>query len=174
MQPGDAPVDQLVACHLASTARGLAAALAALDPAGRRRVRALDRWYARWAAQVRDHLELLQVYVLPVLAERDVLDGVVLDAIASDHAWIDELVGDLGDAIGIVAFGLGEPELWLGRAAALADRLAALLAADADRQASLIVGLAHRERMPLVARPARFGTLIGRFRPDPVELLLTS
>jgi hypothetical protein len=174
MQPGTASADQLVACHLASTARGLAAALAALDPAGRRRVRALDRWYARWAAQVREHLELLQVYALPVLAERGVLHGDLLDAIASDHAWIDELVGDLGDAIGIVAFGLGEPERWLGRAAALADHLAAVLAADADRQAALIVSLAQPERRPLVARPTRFGGFIGRFRPDPLALLATS
>ena len=168
MQEGIAPVDQLTACRLSADARGLAAALAALGPSGRRHVRALDRWYARFAADVREHQELLQVEVLPVLGGRGIIDEELLEALAADHAWIDELVGDLGDAIGILAFGLGEPGLWLGRATVLADLLADLLGRDADRQADLLAGLEATDRDTLALRPRRLETLVNRFRPDPI------
>ena len=45
--------------------------------------------------------------VIPALAAPDALDQRSLDTIAADHAWIDQILSDLGDALGVLAFGLG-------------------------------------------------------------------
>jgi hypothetical protein len=164
-------IDELMACRLASTARGLVAALVALEPAERRHVRTLDRWYGRWAADVREHQELVQVYVLPRLAADGSLDERLLDELAAHHVWIDELVGELGDAIGILAFNLGDADRWRGRAISLAECLADQLRIDAERLGGLVPGVDAGLRRALAPRPARLSGWMNRLRPVPVAAL---
>ena len=59
----------------------------------------------------------------PALAARGALDQRALDTLADDHAWIDDLLGDLGDALGVLSFGLGAEAWWLGKASDLAAAL---------------------------------------------------
>jgi len=124
MSPNPASVDHLIGSALAASADDLARALTSVDPADRRRLRALDRWYAGFAGQVRARQDLVAEVVLPALAERGALAEHELEAVADQHVLVDELVGHLGDAIGILAFALGEPAAWHARATALAAELA--------------------------------------------------
>ena len=89
---------------------------ATVQPTDRRRQKALDRWFAGFAAQIRSHHELVDTLVVPSLAARGALDERSLDTLADDHAWIDELLCDLGDALGVLSFGLGAESWWLGKA----------------------------------------------------------
>ena len=101
---------------LAASALKLQRALDDLAPHDRRRQRALDRWFSGFAAQVRSHHELLDTMVVPALASRGALDQRSLDILAADHAWIDQMLGDLGDALGVLSFGLGAENWWVGKA----------------------------------------------------------
>ena len=116
----------------------------ASQPADRRRQRALDRWFAGFAAQVRRHHELHR---------HDGRAGARRPRRArragARHAgrrppWIDELLSDLGDALGVLSFGLGAEAFWIGKASRPRRRAAP----RAGRQ------LAREERLltPLVAR----------------------
>ena len=67
-----------------------------------------------------------------------------LDTLADDHAWIDELLGDLGDALGVLSFGLGAEAWWLGKASDLAAALATCSRASCSARSALLT--------PLVAR----------------------
>ncbi len=77
-QPAAAPsIDPatLVRRAILASATELAAALATVDPADRRRQKALDRWFSGFAGQVRSHHELLDSVVVPTLTARGALDG---------------------------------------------------------------------------------------------------
>lgn len=131
----------LVRRALLASATELATAVAQLTPADRRRQRALDRWFAGFAAQLRSHHELLDTYVVPTLAARGVLDAPALDMLAEDHCWIDELLSDLGDALGVLSFGLGAEAWWLGKAADLSASLRDVLRHQLAREESLLTPL---------------------------------
>lgn len=107
--------------------------------ADHRRHAALDRWFAGFAAEVRGHLDLLETGVLPRLSARGAIDDRDLDAVAADHLWIDHLLGELGDALGVLGFGLGEPAPWQARAAAVADELDLVLAGVMAREGRTLV-----------------------------------
>lgn len=111
-------------------------------PDERHRASALDRWFGGFAAEVRGHLELTETHVLPPLAFRGAIDDRELDAIAADHGWIDHLLGELGDAFGVLAFGFGDPVRWWSRAASLADELDLVLAGVISRERRTIAPLA--------------------------------
>ena len=49
----------------------------------------------------------MDTLVVPTLAARGALDDRSLDVIADDHSYVDELLSDLGDALGVLSFGLG-------------------------------------------------------------------
>jgi hypothetical protein len=134
----------LVRRALVASAAELVAALEALDPADRRRQRALDRWFSGYAEQLRRHHELSDSMVVPALAARGALDARALDTLAADHAWIDQLLSDLGDALGILSFGLGAEPWWIGKASDLAAALHHVLAGQLGREERLLT--------PLVAR----------------------
>lgn len=104
----------------------------------RRRLHALDRWFAGVAAEVRAHFEHNEMHVLPVLAERAAIDERTLETFAGDHAWADHLVGELGDALGVLAYGLGEDEVWMANAIAIADELALVLGGLVAREARVL------------------------------------
>ena len=70
--------------------------------------------------------------VVPALAARGALDQRSLDTLAADHAWIDQLLSDLGDALGILSFGLGAEAWWIGKASDLAVALHHVLAGPAE------------------------------------------
>lgn len=137
-------VASLVRRALLASASELVDALAALETADRRRQRALDRWFTGYADQVRRHHELLDSMVVPALTERGALDQRSLDTIAADHAWIDQLLSDLGDALGILSFGLGAETWWIGKASDLAVALHHVLAGQLSREERLLT--------PLIAR----------------------
>ncbi len=82
----------LVRRALLASAAELATALATVEPADRRRQKALDRWFSGFAAQVRSHHELLDSIVVPALTNRGALDEQALEQLAEDHSWIDELL----------------------------------------------------------------------------------
>jgi hypothetical protein len=105
----------------------------------RRRLHALDRWFAGVAAEVRAHFEHTEVHVLPVLAERAVIDERTLETFAGDHAWADHLVGELGDALGVLAHGLGESDVWITRAIEITDELALVLGGIVAREWRLLL-----------------------------------
>jgi Hemerythrin HHE cation binding domain len=144
-QPTDGP-DALgfVRQALAASSSELTAALHALDPADRRRQRALDRWFAGFASQLRRHHELVDTMIVPALASRGALDHRALDTMAADHAWIDQLLGDLGDALGVLSFGLGAETWWIGKATDLAGALEHVLTGQLSREQRLLAPLVGR------------------------------
>lgn len=125
---------------LASAAR-LRETTTGLDATDRRRHQALDRWFAGFAAEVRAHHEIVEVFVLPKLTARGAIDARTLDTIAADHAWVDHVVSELGDAIGILAFDLGDSADWLTTAARLAEQLELLLTGQLSRESRLVTPL---------------------------------
>jgi hypothetical protein len=127
-----------------ASARELDAALAIVDPADRRRQKALDRWFSGFAAQVRNHHEIIDTLVVPTLAARGGLDDRSLDIIADDHSYIDELLSDIGDALGVLSFGLGSESWWIGKASDLAGALAHVLAGQLQREERLLTPLMER------------------------------
>jgi hypothetical protein len=137
-------VASLVRRALLVSAGELVDALATSQAVERRRQRALDRWFAGYADQVRRYHELLDSMVVPALAARGALDQRTLDTIAADHAWIDQLLSDVGDALGILSFGLGAEAWWLGKASDLAASLQHVLAGQLSREERLL--------RPLIAR----------------------
>ena len=137
-------VASLVRRALLVSAGELVDALAAPPAAALRRQRVLDRWFAGYADQVRRYHELLDTMVVPALAARGALDQRALDTIADDHAWIDQLLSDVGDALGILSFGLGAEAWWIGRAADLAASLQHVLAGQLSRDERLLAPLIGR------------------------------
>lgn len=128
---------------LRTSAADLERALAELRPDDRRRQRALDRWFAGFATQLRRHHDLIETLVVPALAGRGALDQRALDVLAADHAWIDQLLGDLGDALGVLSFGLGDEEHWVRRSVDLAMALRHAVDGQLERE--------QRQLTPLVA-----------------------
>lgn len=128
----------LVRRAIVASAAELATALATVAPSDRRRQKALDRWFSGFAAQVRSHHELLDAVVVPTLTSRGGLDDRALDTLADDHAWIDELLSDLGDALGVLSFGLGAEAFWLGKAADLAATLKYVLHGQLAREEAML------------------------------------
>ena len=131
----------LVRRAILASAGELDAALRSVATDDRRRQKALDRWFAGFAAQVRNHHELLDTMVVPALSARGALDDRSLDIIADDHAYVDELLSELGDALGVLSFGLGAERWWLGKAGDLAGALAHVLAAQLEREERLLTPL---------------------------------
>lgn len=131
----------LVRRALLASATELSTALDAVAPADRRRQKALDRWFSGFAAQVRSHHELLDSVVVPTLAARGALDERALDTLADDHTWIDELLSDLGDALGVLSFGLGAEAFWVTKAADLAATLRHVLQHQLAREEALLTPL---------------------------------
>src|SRR5688572_1529500 len=76
----------LVRRAILASASELAGALASVAPSDRRRQKALDRWFAGFASQVRRHHELLDAVVVPTLTARGGLDEQALDRLADDHS----------------------------------------------------------------------------------------
>jgi hypothetical protein len=134
----------LVRRAILASARELDAALSTVNASDRRRQKALDRWFSGFAAQVRNHHELTDTIVVPTLAARGALDDRSLDILADDHSYIDELLSDLGDALGVLSFGLGSERFWIGKASDLAGALVHVLAGQLEREEHLLP--------PLVAR----------------------
>ena len=97
----------LVRRALLASATELSTALQTVQPTDRRRHKALDRWFAGFAAQIRRHHELIDTLVVPTLAARGALDERSARHARRRPRWIDELLGDLGDALGVLSFGLG-------------------------------------------------------------------
>jgi Hemerythrin HHE cation binding domain len=124
----------LVRRAILASASELEGALAKIDPSERRRQKALDRWFSGFAAQVRRHHELIDTLVVPALAARGALDDRTLDTIADDHSYVDELLSDLGDALGVLSFGLGAEALWVDKARELAAALAHVLDGQLGRE----------------------------------------
>jgi len=137
-------VTSLVRRALLASASELVDGLATLEPADRRRQRALDGWFAGFADQLRRHHELLDSIVVPALAGRGALDQRSLDTLAADHAWIDQLLSDLGDALGVLSFGLGAGAWWIGKASDLAVALQHVLAGQLSREERLLRPLVDR------------------------------
>ena len=129
---------------LIAGASGLAEALRRVEPTDGTQQKALERWFADFAAQVRSHLELVDTLVVPALAARGALEARDLDTIADDHAWTDELLGELGDALGVLSFGLGAEHWWLGKAADLAGSLEHVLTGQLTREDVLLSALVAR------------------------------
>jgi hypothetical protein len=134
----------LVRRAILASAVELEVALATIAPADRRRQKALDRWFSGFAAQVRRHHELIDTLVVPTLAARGGLDDHTLDTIADDHSYIDELLSDLGDALGVLSFGLGAEDLWIGKVCDVAAALVHVLTGQLARE--------ERTLTPLVSR----------------------
>ena len=145
----------LVRRAILASARELDAALVGAAPADRRRHKALDRWFAGFAAQVRNHHELVDTLVVPTLAARRALDDRSLDIIADDHSYIDELVSQLGDALGVLSFGLGAEAFWIGKASDLAGALAHVLAGQLAREEQMLTPLVERCLSADEPRPSR-------------------
>jgi hypothetical protein len=137
------PVDELVGRALASGAAELAAGLPRLDPADRRGQRVLDRWFAAWSEQLRAYLDAVSTVLVPAAADRGVLDARWRRTIAADLAAIDDLVGALGDALGIVAMDLADRAVWLERAAVLAERLALLVRSQVPQHRRISASTRH-------------------------------
>ncbi len=134
----------LVRRALVASATELSSALQTVQPTDRRRHKALDRWFGGLAAQIRRHHELMDTLVVPTLAARGALDERSLDTIADDHSWIDNLLGDLGDALGVLSFGLGSESWWLGKASDLAVALEHVLKGQLLREEKMLTPLASR------------------------------
>jgi len=129
---------------LRASAAELAKSLDEVPTSDRRRQRALDRWFAGFAAQLRLHHELIDTMVIPALAARGALDQRSLDTIAADHAWVDQILSDLGDALGVLAFGLGAPNWWIGKASDLAAAMSHVLSGQLAREQRLLGPLVDR------------------------------
>ena len=86
----------------------------------------------------------MDTLVVPTLAARGALDDRSLDILADDHSYVDELLSDLGDALGVLSFGLGSERFWIGKASDLAGALVHVLAGQLEREERLLT--------PLVAR----------------------
>jgi hypothetical protein len=129
---------------LVASAVELERALAELSPDDRRRQRALDRWFAGFAVQLRNHHDLVDSMIAPALARREALDQRALDTLAADHAWIDQLLGDLGDALGVLSFGLGDEPAWIRRSIELAMALKQALDGQLAREQRLLGTLVER------------------------------
>jgi len=140
----DVEVASLVRRALLDSTKELVDALRALGVVDRRRQRALDRWFAGYADQLRRHHELLDSMVVPALAARGALDQRALDTLAADHAWVDQLLSDLGDALGILSFGLGAEAWWIGKASDLAVALHHVLTGQLSREQRLLTPLMAR------------------------------
>jgi hypothetical protein len=188
VSPRDLPVDELVGRALVMDAAELAANLPLLDPADRRGQRALDRWFRSWSEQLRTYLEAVSSILVPIATGRGVVDDEWCETIAEDVAAIDELVGALGDAIGIVAMELGDRDVWLGRAAVLADQLASFVrnqVAEHRRIAALTrAHLTADERRAVTATTVRWlgswqgrrtvPSLLGRLEPEERDAVLAA
>jgi hypothetical protein len=131
----------LVRRAILASAHELEDALAKIAPSDRRRQKALDRWFSGFAAQIRCHHELIDTLVVPTLGARGGLDDRALDTIADDHSYIDELLSDLGDALGVLSFGLGAEAFWIGKASDLAAVLAHVLDGQLEREEHLLTPL---------------------------------
>ncbi len=129
---------------LAVSASDLLNALEQVEPTDRRRQRALDRWFAGLARQVRSYHDLVDAMIVPALAARGGLDQRALDTLAADHAWVDQLLGDLGDALGVLSFGLGAESWWLAKATDLAAALDHVLRGQLAREQRLFGPLVER------------------------------
>lgn len=138
----------LVQRALLETAARLRIATEAVAADDRRRHQALDRWFGGFAGEIRGHFELVEVAVLPPLTRAGAIDDRTLDTIAADHAWADHLVSQLGDALGVLSFGLGEPGMWVTRAAGLADELYVVLHGVLGREARVLAPLVDRHLRP--------------------------
>ena len=134
----------LVRRAILASARELDAALATVAAADRRRQKALDRWFSGFAAQVRNHHDLVDTLVVPTLGARGALDDRSLDTLADDHSYVDELLSDLGDALGVLSFGLGSERFWIDKASDLAGALAHVLAGQLEREEQLLTPLVVR------------------------------
>jgi hypothetical protein len=141
LSPPAPDLADLVRRALLETTERLCAATHAVSPDDRRRHQALDRWFAGFAAEVRGHFELIEAAVLPTLTRAAAIDERTLDNVASDHAWADHMLGELGDALGVLSFGLGEPSRWVERAAAAADELHRVLRGLLDHEARVLAPL---------------------------------
>jgi Hemerythrin HHE cation binding domain len=154
----------LVRRALLASAGELVEALA--EAAASRRHKDLDRWFAGFADQLRRQHDLFDSMVMPALAARGALDQRSLDTIAGDHAWIDQLISDLGDALGILSFGLGAEAWWTGKAADLAAVLDHVLRGQLSREERLLTPLIARWFTPaerdVVQREAMRAVASGR------------
>lgn len=151
--PAPAPdLGDLVRRALLETTDRLRTATAAVAPDDRRRHQALDRWFGGFAAEVRGHFELVETAVLPTLTCAGGIDERTLDDVAADHSWADHLVSELGDALGILSFGLGDPVVWASEAAALTDQLHLVLQGVLDRERRVLAPLADRRLTPTARR----------------------
>jgi len=139
----------LVRRALRAGASWLPAATAALSPTDRADVGELERWFAGFAAEVRAHHETIETWLLPTLAVRRALGHDVLEAIAVDHACVDHVVGELGDALGVLAFGLADGVGPIAAAHGLALRLERLLDAQLARESHLLAPLVTRTLRPV-------------------------
>ena len=101
-------------------------------------------------AEVRGHFELIEAAVLPGWPAPVRSTSRTMDAFAADHTWADHLLGELGDALGVLSFGLGDPEHWVERPAAIADELHVVLGGVLAREAAACA--------PLVDEPPRAGS----------------
>lgn len=144
-EPESRDLHNLVRRALAASAAELRAATTSLDPGDRRRHHALDRWFAGFATEIRAHHELLELGVLPPLVARKVLDRRAVVAVRADHAWVDRLLAELADTLGVLSFGLGDTSSWSRRAAVLSDELELVLGGQLAREAREIgpLVLAH-------------------------------
>lgn len=176
----------LVRRALLASASEFDTALANLAPSDRRRHRALDRWFGGFAAQLRRHHELLDAVVVPTLSARGALSSNHLDSLADNHSWIDELLSDLGDALGVLSFGLGAEAWWIGKASDLAASLHHVLRHQLPREEALLTPLVashltdderevvHAETLRAVATgPVRFSLawLHAHITPEEREAL---
>lgn len=129
---------------LEGSAAELERALAELRPDDRRRQRALDRWFVGFADQLRRHHDLVDTMIAPALGGRGALDQRALDTLAADHAWVDQLIGDLGDALGVLSFGLGDEQVWIRRAIDVAMALRHALDGQLAREQRLLTPMVER------------------------------
>ena len=86
--------------------------------------------------------------IAPALGGRGALDQRALDTLAADHAWVDELLGDLGDALGVLSFGLGDEQTWIRTSIDLAMALKQALDGQLAREQRLLAPLVERHMTP--------------------------
>ena len=156
---------------LAASAAELERALAELRPDDRRRQRALDRWFAGFADQLRRHHDLVDTMIAPALGGRGALDQRALDTLAADHAWIDELLGDLGDALGVLSFGLGDEQTWIRTCVDLAMALKQALDGQLAREQRLLAPMVERTMTPAEQDVLRYESM-RRVAGGPVRFSL--
>ncbi len=156
---------------LAASACELERALAELRPDDRRRQRALDRWFAGFADQLRRHHDLVDTMIAPALGGRGALDQRALDTLAADHAWVDELLGDLGDALGVLSFGFGDEQTWIRTSIDLAMALKQALDGQLAREQRLLAPLVERNMTPAEQDVLRYESM-RRVAGGPVRFSL--